>query len=104
MCPRGTSYFRTEQEIVKGEAWIALALAAAMATPAAAATLHVDADAAAAGDGTGWATAYRFLQDALAVASVPADGITEMARESCRSARSVSPLRNSASAKLMWAT
>ena len=63
---------------MKGGARIALALAAAIATPTAAATLHVDADAAAAGDGTGWTTAYRFLQDALAFASVPANGVTEI--------------------------
>lgn len=67
--------------MVAGGARIVLAVAVAattMASGASAATLHVDAGAAAAGDGTGWATAYRFLQDALAVASNPANGITEI--------------------------
>jgi len=63
---------------VRGGALIALAVASAVATPAPATTIHVDADAAAAGDGAGWATAYRFLQDALAFASVPANAVTEI--------------------------
>ena len=40
--------------------------------------LFVDDDAPAAGDGLTWDTAYRFLQDALAFASDPANGITEI--------------------------
>jgi hypothetical protein len=32
-------------------------------------TWHVDDDAAAGGDGTTWSTAYKYLQDALAVAT-----------------------------------
>ena len=38
--------------------------------------LRVDDDAPAGGDGSTWATAYRFLQDALAVASDPGNGVT----------------------------
>ncbi len=38
--------------------------------------LHVDDDAPPGGDGTSWATAYRFLQDALADSSV--GGVTEI--------------------------
>ncbi len=40
--------------------------------------LFVDDDAAPAGDGQTWDSAYRFLQDALAFASEPANGITEI--------------------------
>ncbi|MEE8458731.1 MAG: choice-of-anchor Q domain-containing protein [Phycisphaerales bacterium] len=38
--------------------------------------LRVDDDASAAGDGSTWATAYRFLQDALIFASNPGNGVT----------------------------
>ncbi|TDJ59305.1 MAG: hypothetical protein E2O40_00260 [Planctomycetota bacterium] len=40
--------------------------------------LFVDDDAAPGGDGSGWSTAYRFLQDALQVAAVPANGVSEI--------------------------
>ncbi len=40
--------------------------------------LFVDDDAPAKGDGQTWDTAYRFLQDALAYASEPANGVTEI--------------------------
>ncbi len=40
--------------------------------------LFVDDDAVAGGDGATWDTAYRFLQDALAIASDPDQGITEI--------------------------
>ena len=40
--------------------------------------LVVDDDAAAGGDGLGWDSAYRFLQDALAFASDPANGVAEI--------------------------
>ncbi len=65
---------------MRGGVLIALAVALAIAMPAPATTIYVDADAdaAAAGDGAGWATAYRFLQDALGFASVPANAITEI--------------------------
>lgn len=40
--------------------------------------LHVDDDAPAGGNGLSWATSFRFLQDALSVASEPANGVTEI--------------------------
>ncbi len=40
--------------------------------------LFVDDDAAVAGDGLSWDTAYRFLQEALAFASDPANGVGEI--------------------------
>ena len=40
--------------------------------------LFVDDDAAGGGGGATWDTAYRFLQDALAIASDPDQGITEI--------------------------
>ncbi len=59
---------------------IALIVSLSWAAPAASAgtTLFVDDDAPAAGDGLTWETAYRFLQDALAFASEPANGVTEI--------------------------
>ena len=63
---------------MRGGVLTALAVALAIAMPAPATTIYVDADAAAAGDGAGWATAYRFLQDALVFASVPANAVTEI--------------------------
>ena len=39
---------------------------------------YVDDGASLGGDGLTWGTAYRFLQDALAFASVPANGVTEI--------------------------
>ncbi len=46
--------------------------------PPAATVIFVDACAAPGGDGTGWASSFRFLQDALAVASDPESGISEI--------------------------
>lgn len=40
--------------------------------------LFVDDDASVGGDGQAWATAYRFLQDALDFASDPLNGVTEI--------------------------
>jgi hypothetical protein len=40
--------------------------------------LRVDDDAPPGGDGASWATAYAYLQDALAVAADPGNGITEI--------------------------
>ncbi|MHC4108800.1 MAG: hypothetical protein ACYSTY_12005, partial [Planctomycetota bacterium] len=40
--------------------------------------LHVDDDASPAGSGQSWLSACRFLQDALAIASIPENGITEI--------------------------
>ncbi len=59
---------------------IALIVSLVWALPAAAGgtTLFVDDDAPAAGDGQTWDTAYRFLSDALAFASEPANGVTEI--------------------------
>ncbi len=62
---------------VVGIALIASFLWAAPATSAGT-TLFVDDDAPAAGDGLAWDTAYRFLSDALAFASDPGNGITEI--------------------------
>jgi hypothetical protein len=42
------------------------------------AVLHVDDDAAAGGDGAAWQSAFAHLQDALLLASNPANGITEI--------------------------
>jgi hypothetical protein len=41
-------------------------------------TLYVDDDAPPGGDGLTWDTAFRFLQDALAYASAPANGVTDV--------------------------
>ena len=38
--------------------------------------LFVDDDAVAGGDGESWDTAFRFLQDALSIASIPEKGIS----------------------------
>ncbi len=59
---------------------IGLLAALAVSTPAFAGDgiLFVDDDALAAGDGLTWDTAYRFLQDALASAADPANGVTEI--------------------------
>ncbi len=48
------------------------------ASAGAGSTLYVDDDAPAGGDGSSWATAERFLSDALASASDPDHGITEI--------------------------
>ncbi len=40
--------------------------------------LHVDDDAAAGGDGAGWATALRFVADALSLAAAPESGVSEI--------------------------
>lgn len=56
-------------------AMLAVASTSAYATPP---VLVVDDDAAAGGDGTTWSTAFRFLQDALAFASNPANGMSEI--------------------------
>jgi hypothetical protein len=40
--------------------------------------VYVDDDAPAGGDGTTWPTAFRFLQDGLAFAANPANGVTEV--------------------------
>lgn len=40
--------------------------------------VHVDDDAVPGGDGSTWNTAYRFLQDAIAAASNPRNGIAEV--------------------------
>jgi hypothetical protein len=48
---------------------VAAAIMLAASGAASAATLYVDDGAPAGGDGTSWASAYRFLQDALTVAS-----------------------------------
>ncbi len=50
----------------------------AVSTAQAGVVIHVDDDAPAGGDGLTWATAYRFLQDALAFASDGGNGITEI--------------------------
>ncbi|MHC4320365.1 MAG: right-handed parallel beta-helix repeat-containing protein, partial [Planctomycetota bacterium] len=54
---------------------------AALLVPAmacAGSVVFVDDDAAPGGDGLSWSTAYRFLQDALALAADPGQGITEL--------------------------
>lgn len=56
---------------------VAMAVSAATATSGGG-VIFVDDDAPANGDGLTWDTAYRFLQDALAFASDPANGITEI--------------------------
>ncbi len=56
---------------------VAIAVSAATATSGSG-VLFVDDDAAANGDGLTWDTAYRFLQDALAFASDPANGVAEI--------------------------
>jgi hypothetical protein len=60
--------------------WIiaAVSLTAAAATVQAGPVCYVDDDAPPGGDGTSWATAYRFLQDALACASDPGCGALEI--------------------------
>lgn len=40
--------------------------------------LYVDDSVPQSGDGSSWTTAYRFLQDALAFAAQPANGVTEI--------------------------
>jgi len=40
--------------------------------------LYVDDDASVGGDGQSWDTAFRFLQDALSIASITEKGITEI--------------------------
>ena len=57
-----------------------LALAAVAVFPATgqAEVLFVDDLAAPGGNGSGWSTAYRFLQDALQVATEPANGVSEI--------------------------
>jgi hypothetical protein len=40
--------------------------------------LYVDDDGPVGGDGASWATCFRFLQDALQIASDPANGVTEI--------------------------
>lgn len=57
---------------------MAATFAVAAATSAPASVLHVDDDAPAGGNGTSWATAYRFLADALADARAAGGSITEI--------------------------
>ena len=57
----------------------ALLVALALSMQASAGSiLHVDGNAQPDGDGATWQTACRFLQDALAIAANPANGITEI--------------------------
>jgi len=53
---------------------LAIGLSCLLVPPAPAAVIHVDDDAPPGGDGSGWASAHRFLQDALAGAA-PGDEI-----------------------------
>ncbi|MBI4578705.1 MAG: right-handed parallel beta-helix repeat-containing protein, partial [Planctomycetes bacterium] len=56
-----------------------IALSAALALPAwGSSTLYVDADAAPGGGGENWATAYQYLQDALAAAAASGGTVTEI--------------------------
>ncbi len=57
-----------------------LAMAGGMfvATAQAGSVRYVDDDAPPGGDGTSWDTAYRFVQDALAFACDPKNGVTEV--------------------------
>jgi hypothetical protein len=67
---------RSLRRLVAG---VGVAAAAGLATPApAVSVLHVDDDAPPGGDGSGWATACRFLQDALSFAANPDHGVTEI--------------------------
>ncbi|MHC4416939.1 MAG: right-handed parallel beta-helix repeat-containing protein, partial [Planctomycetota bacterium] len=60
--------------------WIVIiALAGLASAPAPAQTVrYVDDDASLGGDGLGWATAYRYLQDALADAAASGGAVTEI--------------------------
>ena len=55
-----------------------LAVLAAASTANASTVCHVDDDAPPAGDGTSWATAFRFLRDAVDHASNPQNEISEI--------------------------
>ncbi|MHC4216992.1 MAG: right-handed parallel beta-helix repeat-containing protein, partial [Planctomycetota bacterium] len=57
---------------------IALAITATTATATAQTTLYVDDDASPGGNGLTWASAYRFLQDALADAAGSGGAVTEI--------------------------
>ena len=57
---------------------LGLAAALALTHAAGAQVLYVDDDAPPAGDGLTWPTACRFPQDALAIASNPENGITQI--------------------------
>ena len=56
----------------------ATVLAMALASGAGATVLHVDDDAAAGGDGSSWATAHRFLRDALTAAALSGGTVSEI--------------------------
>jgi len=58
------------RRIVSTACLLAVLVLCAAAPPAPAKVIYVDDDAPAPGDGTSWATAYRFLQDALADVAV----------------------------------
>ena len=57
---------------------VALGMVAVAASVASAQTLYVDDDALPGGDGSSWATAYEFLQDALADAAAAGGAVTEV--------------------------
>ncbi len=65
-----------EHRLIVRPALIAVLLVST--TAEAGSVVYVDDDAAAAGDGSTWNTAYRFLQDAITVASNPGNGIAEI--------------------------
>ena len=56
-----------------GPATVIVAAVALCAAVTSGQPIHVDDDAALLGDGSGWATAYRYLRDALAAATPPAE-------------------------------
>jgi hypothetical protein len=68
----------SRRQPVRNAAILGIAVLGPATGAAIATTLHVDDDAAPGGDGLTWATAYAHLQDALAVASVPANGVDEI--------------------------